>query len=46
MASLYPSDLSTAEWRILQPLLPASKPGGRPRTVNLRRILNISDDVE
>ncbi len=36
----YPSDLSDPEWEILAPLLPTAKPGGRPRTVNLRRILN------
>jgi transposase len=27
---LYPTDLSDAEWRILEPLIPAAKPGGRP----------------
>jgi putative transposase len=37
---LYPSDLSEAEWRILAPLLPPAKPGGRPRSVDLRRICN------
>jgi hypothetical protein len=36
----YPSDLSDCEWQILAPRLPPSKPGGRPRTVNLRVILN------
>jgi putative transposase len=37
---LYPSDLSDAEWSLLLPLLPCAKPGGRPRSVDLRRILN------
>ena len=37
---LYPSDLSDREWVLLEPLLPAAKPGGRPRSVILRRILN------
>lgn len=37
---LYPSDLSDREWTILAPLLPPPKPGGRPRSVDLRRILN------
>lgn len=37
---VYPSDLSHREWALLEPLLPAAKPGGRPRGVNLRRILN------
>ena len=37
----YPaSDLTDPEWHILAPLLPPPKPGGRPRTVNLRRILD------
>lgn len=37
---IYPSDLSDREWSILEPLLPDAKLGGRPRSVNLRRILN------
>jgi transposase len=36
----YPSDLSDREWAMLEPLLPPAKPGGRPRSVKLRRILN------
>jgi putative transposase len=35
-----PSDLSDHEWRILAPLLPPAKPGRRPRSVNLRVMLN------
>lgn len=38
--TLYPSDLSDTQWCILAPLLPEAKPGGRPRSVNLRAILN------
>jgi len=26
----YASDLSDAEWTILEPLIPPAKPGGRP----------------
>ena len=37
---VFPSDLSDAEWALLVPLLPSAKPGGRPRSVDLRRILN------
>ncbi len=37
---IYPSDLSDREWAILEPLLPPAKPGGRPRSVDLRRIVN------
>jgi transposase len=36
----YPSDLTDAEWAILEPLLPAEKPGGRHRDVDLREIVN------
>ncbi len=36
----YPSDLSDQEWTILAPLLPPAKAGGRPRSVNLRIIVN------
>jgi putative transposase len=39
-SGIYPSDLSDREWALLEPLLPGAKPGGRPRSVNLRRILN------
>jgi putative transposase len=41
MASpVYPSDLRDDEWVLLSPLIPAAKPGGRPRSVQMRRILN------
>lgn len=36
----YPTDLTDREWALLEPLLPRAKPGGRPRSVNLRVILN------
>lgn len=36
----YPSDLSDQEWTLLAPLIPAAKPGGRPRSVEIRLILN------
>ena len=36
----YPSDLTDAEWATLEPLIPPAKPGGRPRTANMREILN------
>ncbi len=32
----YPSDLTDAEWAVLEPLVPAPKPGGRP-AVHARR---------
>src|SRR5512143_3455055 len=40
MAEGYPTDLAEAEWVVLEPLLPAAKPGGRPRTTSLRRVIN------
>jgi transposase len=36
----YPSDLSDAEWALIEPMIPAAKRGGRPRQVNLREVLN------
>lgn len=39
-AVVFPSDVSDQEWAWLAPLLPAAKPGGRPRSVALRAILN------
>ena len=39
----YPSDLTDEQWAILAPLIPPAKPstrGGRPRTVNMREVLN------
>lgn len=36
----YPTDLKDAEWEIVAPLLPKAKPGGRPRSVDLREVLN------
>jgi putative transposase len=36
----YPSDLTDPEWAIIAPLLPTAKPGGRPRTTDLRAVLN------
>jgi transposase len=36
----YPSDLTDTQWALLEPLLPPPKPGGRPRTVDLREVAN------
>ena len=36
----YPSDLTEREWQILEPLIPPAKPGGRPRSVDMREIIN------
>jgi putative transposase len=37
---VYPSDLTDAEWELLAPLIPAAKPGGRPRSTDRRRVSN------
>lgn len=38
--SSYPTDLTDTQWEILAPQLPPAKHGGRPRTVNLREVVN------
>jgi putative transposase len=40
MRKPYLTDLTDAQWAILSPLLPPAKPGGRPRTLDLREVLN------
>ncbi len=32
--------LTDDQWRLLQPLIPPAKPGGRPRTTDMRRLLD------
>jgi putative transposase len=36
----YPSDLTDAQWEWIAIALPAAKPGGRPREVDLREVVN------
>lgn len=36
----YDSDLSDIEWAIIAPYVPAAKFGGRPRTTNMREVVN------
>src|SRR5215204_2892463 len=36
----YDSDLTDAEWLLVAPLIRPAKRGGRPRTVNVREVLN------
>jgi transposase len=36
----YPSDVTDAEWQIIEPLLPEAQGIGRPREVDLREIIN------
>ena len=37
---LYSTDLSDPAWKLIAPLLPAAMAGGRPRTTDLRAVLN------
>lgn len=36
----YPTDLTDAQWALIEPLIPAAKPGGPPRTVDMREVVN------
>jgi transposase len=36
----YPSDLTDAEWMLVEPMIPPAKHGGRHREVNVREVLN------
>ena len=36
----YPSDLTDAEWGLIEPMIPPAKRGGRRREVNIREVLN------
>ena len=36
----YPSDLTDREWALIAPLLPPAKAGGRPRTTDLRAVVD------
>ena len=36
----YPTDLTDSQWSIIQELIPAAKPGGRPRSLDMRLVIN------
>lgn len=36
----YPSDLTDEQWKLIGPRIPAPKRGGRPRTVDMREIID------
>ena len=40
MRQPYPSDLTDHQWEVYGALVPAAKPGGRPRTADMREIVN------
>lgn len=39
-ANSYPSDLTDEQWQLIEPHLPPAKFGGRPRTVEMRTMIN------
>ncbi len=36
----YPSDVTDAQWKLIEPHLPPAGVGGRPRTTDLRKVVN------
>lgn len=40
MIPVYPTDLTDEQWALIEPLIPGAKHGGRPRTVDMRQVLN------
>src|SRR4029079_1501855 len=40
MEAVYPTDLSDDQWQALSRLIPSAKSGGRPRSVDMRAVLN------
>jgi putative transposase len=37
---LYPTDLTDRQWNCIKELIPPAKPGGRPRTLEMRGVIN------
>lgn len=40
MREPYKTDLTDEQWEVIKPLFPNARPGGRPRTVDLREVVN------
>jgi transposase len=36
----YPSDLTDAEWALIEPMIPQAQRGGRPRKTDMREVMN------
>ena len=36
----YPTDLTDEQWKLIEPLIPPAAPGGRPRDVDMREVIN------
>ncbi|MGL6097796.1 MAG: transposase, partial [Fimbriiglobus sp.] len=35
-----PSDLTDDQWDLIEPLVPPARSGGRPRQIDIRRVIN------
>ena len=42
----YPSDLTDAEWALVEPMIPPGRHGGRKRSVNVREVLERAAFIE
>ncbi len=40
LRAAYPTDVTDLQWEHIEPLIPKAKPGGRPRTTNMREVIN------
>ena len=36
----YPTDITDAQWAVLEPEIPAPRPGGRPRKTDMREVVD------
>ncbi len=36
----YPTDMTDDQWALVEPLIPPARPGGRPREVDIREVVN------
>src|SRR5262245_58250586 len=36
----YPTDVTDGQWELMQVVIPEAKPGGRPRSVDVREVVN------
>jgi putative transposase len=42
---LSPTDLTDSQWELIKEWIPRAKPGGRPRTLEMRKLINAILDV-
>lgn len=37
---LYPTDLTDSQWHLIDNLIPKARPGGRPRSLDMRKVVD------